>query len=305
MVKRQPMAKRAKPVIDALREGKKTWTELRKLDVPEKTLNRILKEHLEFWGLAFKEGEYWTWYEYSRVFNSRQELDLFVYHSRKLLPALYNMLKAPAEDVFFDIRPPRPEQMAKDVGKQIMEEVIRETKNKEYIEQHLRTGYPRIFAQLQRLRELRDRLQEVQQNKVNELLQKLQGKVRTPDRFMLMDWKKKEPRSWLRKLLPEYDLVKRNIRLMYGPFDTQKEVKEILDEADAQNPVMTTDDGKYYILGPIFVRDPKMKIFDETMDKIAETWQGFAGEIIRLAMKVENNTPLEGKCEGCPEVRIK
>jgi len=305
MVKGLSIGLRGKPVIEALREGKKTWTELRKLDVPEKTLSRILKECLEYWGLVVKEGEYWTWYEHSRIFNSRQELDLFADHSKKLLPKLYNMLKAPAEDIFIDIRPPRAEQMAKDVGKQTMEQFVRETKNKEYIEQHLRTGYPRIFAQLQRLRELRDKLQEVQQNKANELLQKLQGKVRTPDQFMLMDWKKKEPRSWLRKLFPEYDLMKRNIRLMYGPFDTQKEVKEILDEADAQNQIMTTDDGKYYILGPIFVRDPKMKIFDETMDKITETWQGFANDIIKLAMKVENNTPLEGKCEGCPEVRIK
>lgn len=305
MVKRLPIRVRMKKVIDALREGKKTWSQLENLGVPEKTLHRILKDHLEYWELALKEGEYWTWYEHSRVFNSRQELDLFADHSRKLLPALYNMLKAPAEDIFIDIRPPRPEQMAKDVDKQTMEQFIRETKNKEYTEQHLRRGYPRIFAQLQRLRELGDKLQEVQQNKANELLQKLQGKVITPDRFMFMDWKKKEPRSWLRKLFPEFDLVKRNVRLLYGPFDTQKEVEEILDEADAQNPIMTTDDGKCYILGPIFVRDPKMKIFDETMDKIAETWQGFAGEIIRLAMKVENNTPLEGKCEGCPEVRIK
>jgi len=215
------------------------------------------------------------------------------------------MLKAPAEDIFIDIRPPRPEHMAKDVDKQTMEQFIRETKNKEYTEQHLRTGYPKIFAQLQKLREQRDKLQEVQQNKANELLQKLQGKVRTPDQFMLMDLKKKEPTSWLRKLFPEYDLVKRKIRLMYGPFDTQEEVEEILDEADAQNPIVTTDDGKCYILGPIFVRDPKMKTFDETMEKIIETWQGFAGDIVRLIMKVENNTPLEGKCEGCPEVRIK
>jgi len=41
MVRKQPIRIYIKKVIEALREGPKTWTEL-KLGIPEKTLQRIL-----------------------------------------------------------------------------------------------------------------------------------------------------------------------------------------------------------------------------------------------------------------------
>jgi hypothetical protein len=54
-------------------EGKKTWTDLEKLGVPEKTLGRILKDYLEEWGLVRKEGEYWVWYDQTRIFQSKAD----------------------------------------------------------------------------------------------------------------------------------------------------------------------------------------------------------------------------------------
>lgn len=92
MVKKLPIRVRMKPVIQALREGKKTWTELLKLGVPEKTLHRILTDYLMYWNLVRKDGRYWVWYENVKVFDSKHDYDLALEHSRKLLPAFESML---------------------------------------------------------------------------------------------------------------------------------------------------------------------------------------------------------------------
>jgi tetratricopeptide (TPR) repeat protein len=83
-----------KPVIDALKEGKKTWSDLRKLDIPEKTLARILREYLEYFRLVRKEGDFWVWYEnVGVVFSSKDEYDLALEHSKKLFPQFKQMLQ--------------------------------------------------------------------------------------------------------------------------------------------------------------------------------------------------------------------
>ena len=92
MAKKQPIRIRMKPLITALREGKKTWSDLSKLDIPDKTLERILKDYLQYWGLAQKRGDYWVWYEHLRVFDSGREYGLAVEHSRKLLPEFQQIL---------------------------------------------------------------------------------------------------------------------------------------------------------------------------------------------------------------------
>ena len=54
--------KNVKTVMDALKDGRKTWTELKSLGIPERSLSRILTNYLEYWGLAFKDGQYWAWH---------------------------------------------------------------------------------------------------------------------------------------------------------------------------------------------------------------------------------------------------
>jgi len=92
MVKKLPIRQRMKPVIKALREGKKTWSDLKAFDIPDKTLHRILEDYLKEWGLADKEGDHWVWYEYSREL-SPHNYELKIKHSQKLLPAFRNMLE--------------------------------------------------------------------------------------------------------------------------------------------------------------------------------------------------------------------
>ena len=87
MVKKTPIRVHLKKIIDALREGKKTWSELANLGIPEKSLQRALKENLQYWGLAEKKDNYWIWYDNLRVFNSDQEFKVAIEHSKKLLPA--------------------------------------------------------------------------------------------------------------------------------------------------------------------------------------------------------------------------
>jgi hypothetical protein len=88
MVKKLPIRVWAKPVIDALREGRKSWSDLEKITIrlsknderkiPEKTLDRILKDYLEPWGLVHKDNDFWAWYENLRIFRSNEEYELMV-----------------------------------------------------------------------------------------------------------------------------------------------------------------------------------------------------------------------------------
>jgi hypothetical protein len=105
MVKKLPIREWMKPVVNALMEGKKTWSDLKEIKIkklseekerkiPDKTLDRILKEYLVYWGLVRKEDDYWVWYEQSRIFQSTADYDLAIEHSRKLIPTLRSMLNA-------------------------------------------------------------------------------------------------------------------------------------------------------------------------------------------------------------------
>ena len=209
MVKKRPIRERMKPVIDALRQGKKTWSELKALGIPERTLDRILKKYLEFWGLAKKEGVYWVWYERSRVFKSKHDYDLAIKHSRKLVPALQNMLEIALIDrhpLYF---------LAKE---------------------HLRS-YPEIYRKLEKFEELSNK-------RVRELLQKHGDKIRTPDSFMILDPVKVKGKGVFGKLFGETRFVRRNIPYMIAWGKTQpseaemreiNELRDLLDNTKAFN----------------------------------------------------------------------
>lgn len=145
MVKKLSIRFRIKPVIDALREGKKTWSELKELKptIPDKTLDRILKEYLQYWGLVRKKDGFWIWYENLRVFNSSHEFKLAIEHSKKMGSAFDNMLLCyfDAEDNLFNSA-----------------------------KEHLRTGYPEINQKLTELSELKN-------EKNKELLLKYSQKI--------------------------------------------------------------------------------------------------------------------------------
>ena len=88
-------AQHMKLVVEALRKGKQSWSELKKLGsgIPEKSLERVLKDYLEPCGLVRNEGDGWTWFENARVFTSKEEYDLAIHHSKELLPVFSGRLQ--------------------------------------------------------------------------------------------------------------------------------------------------------------------------------------------------------------------
>lgn len=243
MVKRVTIKERIKPVIDALREGKKSQSELVKLGIPKRTLNKILKEYLQYWGLVRKEGNYWIWYENLRVFSSSQEYDLAIEHSRKLIPAIKNMLEVAI--------------------------ISRHPLHFAAVE-HLKSGYPDIYQR-------HEKLEQLFNERVRELLQKHRSKIKTPNRFMLMHFEKSKGFG---KLFDKQELVEGDVPYFIDESELseaeKKEVKELkswLDESRA-------------------------------FDKRFAVYYYFSADIAQLSFKVDMGKPIEGVCSICPKVRI-
>lgn len=144
MVKKLPIRVRMKTVIQALKEGNKTYTELLKLGVPEKTLDRILKDYLEYLGLARKDGVYWVWYENKKVFQSKHDYDIALKHSRYLTLSTSDKQRldqanpALALDllVYYD-------KANQDIDNQCLF-------------QHIKTGYYEVYSLMQKYRQMMD-----------------------------------------------------------------------------------------------------------------------------------------------------
>ncbi len=116
------------------------------------------------------------WYERSRVFKSKHDYDLAIKHSRKLVPALQNMLEIALIDrhpFYF---------LAKE---------------------HL-TSYPEIYRKLEKFEELFNK-------RVRELLHKHGDKIRTPDSFRIWDPVKVKGKGVFGKLFGETRFVRRDI----------------------------------------------------------------------------------------------
>jgi hypothetical protein len=140
MVKKLPIRVRMKPVIQALREGNKTYSELSGLGVPEKTLDRILKDYLEYLGLAEKKGRYWVWYEHKRVFQSKHDYSIALEHSRKLTLSTDDNLRLDQSNPY----------LALDLL------VYNKDINDQCLLQHIKTGYYELFSLLQKYRKMMD-----------------------------------------------------------------------------------------------------------------------------------------------------
>jgi hypothetical protein len=247
MVKKLPIRERMKVVIETLRKGKKTWTELKKLGVPEKTLDRILKDYLEYWGLAKKEGYYWVWYEYSREI-SPHDYQLAIEHSKKLIPALKNMLNVA---------------------------VIERHELHSAAKEHLKS-YPEIYGKL-------GKFEKAFNDRVRELLEKHGDKIRTPDKFFILDPVTMKKKGFLGKLgISETKFRRRDVPFMIA-WKGELNESEIRDVKELRDLLENT------------------KAFNERF----EIYREFAGDISLLILKIEMGEPLEGKCFLCPRITIK
>lgn len=266
MEKKLSIRESMKPVVDALRDGKKSWSDLKQLkvqkrDIPEKTLDRIL-DYLQYWQLVKKEGVYWVWYEHSRIFNSTDEFNLYLDHSRKLIPALKSIIGITPEE---------------------------EHPLESYADEHLRS-YPEVYQKLTKFRDL-------QQKQVGKLFGMIKGRIKTPDKMWTMHFEKRKTESFIGRIFGESVLVKEDVPYYLGPF-TLKELGEI--QKLLGHPTRIYESGKgdkkeYMIHGPIRVA---------MLDEMFELYREIAGDISLLILKVDNGEPLEGICSLCPKVKI-
>jgi hypothetical protein len=214
-----------KPVIDALRKGAKTWSELKELkpEISDSTLEKVLKEHLQYWELAKEIDGQWYWYEYSRVFSSEQEYKIAVEHSRVLLSVFDDIVS-----ISFDSQIP------------LFRAVV----------EHLETGYPQIYEKLVKFLNLMNEKNE-------ELLRKYSQEIKN-----------------LQMGYVDYE---------YHPFQLLQFLfcwKPKPENLEMKNEMLS-------VLKPLF-----------------EVYRSLSGELSLLKLKIENGTPLEGRCFLCPKVKV-
>lgn len=164
-----------KKVIVALKNKRMSYTELEGLRIPHRTVSDILKNYLGYWGLVKKEkGRFgrWYWYEEIKEFKNRSQYELFMQHTKDLVPALRMLV---TQDLYFFWLDPPVERF------KIFPAYLDEKSRVPFVEEHLRTGHVEIYDQLTELRGLT--LKEDIENeswlnpKCEELYNKMAGKI--------------------------------------------------------------------------------------------------------------------------------
>ena len=129
---------RIRMVINAVREKPMSWTELIRLGIPEKSLNRVLVEYLSYWGLVEKDSStgLWTWFQHASAFRGIHDYNVALDHSKELLKGFHFIFMALGWPGFLREKPPGIK------GEEIF-------LLKKAAEDHLRTGYPDVFQDSQ------------------------------------------------------------------------------------------------------------------------------------------------------------
>jgi hypothetical protein len=159
---RKPYRESIKQIIEELQSESLTFSELEhNLDIPKKSLARYLND-LSYWKLIIKDDTgRWTWYENIRWYISRELVEIALTHSFNLLPALEFFLVLDYATVY-----PNPKDY---VDEQIVS-IVRKynstigtddaLENQDYVEQHLRTGYSKLYKTILRYRQLIEKRKE-------------------------------------------------------------------------------------------------------------------------------------------------
>lgn len=132
--------KKIKKVIESLREGPKSWSQLKQLGIPATSLTRILVDYLKYWGLTSQVDKRWIWFQQlPEPYSYKEEYERFLHHSQLLIPTFEALLRKPTLD---------PSDTAI------------------YAEQHIKTSYPEVDETLKKFREVLIQANEAE----NELL---------------------------------------------------------------------------------------------------------------------------------------
>jgi len=247
-------------------------------------------ELLEYWGLVtVKDGRFY-WYEYRRGFKSRLEYQSALEHSRKLANDFDAFVR---EVTHLPEYPPRTAIIfARSSG----------TELREYITQHLKQCYPRIWAVVEKAEELKKRLLQKREQFRASVMSK-RSKLGIPD---FREGKEEG-------VYPDnvFEVI------YYGLAAVSKR---------APPPAkMKVEDGKLCWNGTTLARGSKNELglvenfvnkevgssenqrycrkLIELEDEFGRLAAELAKELIELRHKVEHGTPLDGLCDLCPSFR--
>lgn len=256
-----------KDVVDALKKRNLSWSELKEItNIPDKSLERILKDYLSFWGLIRKvkdekDREKWAWIENVKVYRTVREFDLDLNHSKKIVPAIDAIL---GED------------------RMLWPTNIREHEFKEFLLQHLETEYRDIYGLVLNLRGILgewDRyLEEIGakyhmeiDNWVSESARALGHDSISPAHFER--WRGQWQEKFGRAILTE----------VFGiPIRVSHSMLHILE--------FLPDEAKDYATA---IQGKRCQIFED-----------LNSELSKLRSRVNMGRPLDGRCGLCPRVRI-
>ena len=302
-------------IINTIRKKPSEWKDLRKLGIPEKTLQRYIREYLGDKGvdLVEKKGRFWVWrgYEYPKEYTP-EEYTAAIGHAQDLLPGFDALLEYPppsSKNLEHQYLTPTQAQIKRLRETAVfVQDILNGHKQRfilsKYVEQHLK-WYPEIHNHLVKFRNLSNKLAKTKQRNL-QFLKKFEGAVLGPNR-MFVDWEKRTPESWLRKLFPEWDAVKEDIPYLLGPFSKQ-ELKEATKQIASHNGFVEKDK-VWFIKGPIFLKVPSgtkrsLTAFVETGDLMIRAYGELAKQIHELKIKVRRQ-PLDGHCDLCPSIIIR
>jgi hypothetical protein len=275
-------AQQIKTVIDAIKEGPKSWKQLKALRVgnkliPEKSLHRILTEYLKLWGLAYQNQENRTWCCVGkRVFKNKYDYNLAIEHSRRIL-----FSGDESEDTKYW---PLPTTVAL---LQMFARPLDERPNihlKEFL-QHLKTGYPDLYAQFTEF--------------TNSYARRGQILKRNLDKDPNF------PKVW-GKPIDKIDSVTYNSFMGYQfPTFLKEHHFSLQDElsGDALDSYKYAQESEWKQLEKQFSLED-FKNLEQLERDLIEIAEKALGRLSTISLKVEHGIPLEGWCEYCPHEHI-
>jgi hypothetical protein len=274
-------AQQIKTVIDALKEGPKNWrdftTDWKKSTVlrttgkriPEKSLSRILKDYLQVWGLVFQDKEEgkWHWILNKQEYENKYAYDLAIEHSKRIM---FGESEARDGETYWGIPANINTFECYATGSW-------KTDNAHVTEflQHLKTGYPDLFDQLEEFKELYFEREEIIQR----------TKSKNPEYFQ---------RTWMMFSFPAF-LKEQDEALAwntkFSPGDGPDAYKKAIEKQTAESrTVFSKEDLKRLV---------------ELEEKMMSTYQKGGGALIRIEKTVQSETPLKGWCDYCPHKLVK
>jgi len=296
-----------KRVIDALREKSMQWNELKQLTyqendinktIPDKTLERILKDYLSFWGLVEKvkdeEGIWrWSWFEHIRTYHSKSKhvYELSLYHSKKLVPAMKILLST------------------KGGLWGLSEENKKYVKFCRFVEEHLKTGYSPTYGKLTKYRDLIHMLDEKEKAFEKRLKKRILMELEDGNIRLHLSTRFRVPNDSIASNVARI-LAQEILGLIVG--ETGSSLSLLIDRLISHMPILVEcmsdfDRASSQVFITKFLEDSKKEIEElrKGWGKTLDIYRELAGELELLRMRINMRQPLQGKCRICPQVSIK